>query len=663
VAATLFRQHMRSVKGKKMLVLSDVAVNYGGRILFEEVDLCLVPPQRYAIVGANGAGKSTLLRIISALEQPTEGTIAFPKEYTIGLLEQDHFRYEAMRIIDVVVQGNKALWDVLEEKQALLDKPEMTTDDGLRLGDLEERIAHYDGYTATERAAILLEGLGIAAMYHDQPLSVLSGGFKLRVLLARVLFSKPDILLLDEPTNHLDIISIAWLEQFLTNDFKGLLIIVTHDRDFMNGVATRLLDIDYQTILEYVGNYDDFVRSKNEFIEKRDKEIANQEKRAAHLEAFIERFRAKASKAKQAQSRAKQLDKMEVLDVLRSSRQSPDFLFEQKRPSGKVAVTIEHVNKSFGEKRVLKDVDFSVLRGEKVGIVGENGIGKSTLLKILTEQISVDDGKIVLGHEAQFAYCAQDTRDFFVEPVNVQEWLSVHSGLSVEALIRGTLGRVLFSGDTVKKKVTTLSGGERARLVFAKMMLEKPNVILLDEPTNHLDLEATEALAEALRKYQGTLIVVSHDRHFLNLVCTRIIALTQQGMSDYHGNYAEYVAVHGEDFLARVMATSKQKEKATGVKLAKIQQISSEERREIQKKISQHEKRIERLQETMDGYERVIKEIDAQFAKPEFFDNASTHEIAELSQNKKQQEAAIKEAWQEWEAMDHALKELQKQIG
>jgi ATPase subunit of ABC transporter with duplicated ATPase domains len=646
-----------------MLVLSDVKISYADRVLFEEVDLCLTPPHRYAIVGANGAGKSTLLRMVSGTEQPSEGTIAFPKEYTIGLLEQDHFRYEEMTISDVVIQGDKALWQAMEEKQQLLEKEDLSIDDGIKLGELEEIIGHHDGYTALERASILLEGLGIAGQFHSQPLSVLSGGFKLRVLLARVLFGKPDILLLDEPTNHLDIISIAWLEQFLVNDFKGLLIIVTHDRDFMNNVANRILDIDYQTILEYVGNYNEFVKGKNEFIEKRDKEIASQEKKAAHLEAFIERFRAKASKAKQAQSRVKQLDKMEMVDALQTTRQSPDFVFDPKRPSGKVTLEIEHLDKSFAEKHVLKDISCAIMRGERVGIVGENGIGKSTLLKIISHQLNCDRGEVKWGHESHLAYCAQDTREFFSEPITVQEWLVEHTGISVEATIRGTLGRMLFSGDTVKKRVTNLSGGERARLVFGKMMIDRPNVILLDEPTNHLDLESSEALAAALRKFPGTLLVVSHDRHFLNQTCTRIIALTHKGISDYQGNYAEYVSVYGEDFLARVVANSNKKVKPTPIIAAQKSTLSFDQRKELQKQINQKERRIAQLQEKMEKLEKEIKTIDAQFARVDFFDTASTQDIAKLSQQKKQLDADVKEFWQEWEKLESEVKKVKKELG
>lgn len=645
-----------------MLVLSDVGLSYGGRVLFEGIELCLLPPNRYAVVGANGAGKSTLLKVISGLELPTEGAVSLPKEYSLGLLEQDHFRYETMRIVDVLIQGNTALWEALQEKDALLAKQDLTAEDGLKLGELEETIAHHNGYTALERAAVLLEGLGIAAVYHEQPLAVLSGGYKLRVLLARVLFSEPDILLLDEPTNHLDIVSIAWLEQFLTTSFKGLLIIVTHDRDFMNGVATRILDIDYHTVLEYVGNYNDFVESKNAYNEKRDKEISSQEKKVAHLEAFVERFRAKASKAKQAQSRVKQLDKIEVLDVLRTTRQSPSFVFEQKRPSGKVALTIEQLDKSFGEKAVLKNVDFTVIRGEKIGIVGENGIGKSTLLKILTAELSPDAGKVAWGHEAQFSYCAQDTRDFFKDDITVQEWLVQHSGFSVEALIRGTLGRVLFSGDTVKKRVSLLSGGERARLVFAKMMLERPNVILLDEPTNHLDLEATESLAKSLKDSDATVIVVSHDRHFLNQVCTRIIALSHTGLNDHQGNYSEYVAVYGEDFLMRVLNNTKSKEKIKGTKSNQKTTLSFERRKEIQRQIEQEEKQIVQMQNKIATAEKCIQQIEAKFSKPNFFDGATAEEIALLAQEKKQQDDVIKEVWKEWEGVEKSIKELKRSL-
>ena len=317
---------------------------------------------------------------------------------------------------------------------------------------------------------------------------------------------------------------------------------------------------------------------------------------------------------------------------------------------------LEDLNKSFADKQVLKNVEFAIARNEKVGIVGENGIGKSTLLKIISHQLEADSGKIEWGHEAQIAYCAQDTREFFTENLTVQEWLMEHTKISVEATIRGALGRVLFSGETAKKRVANLSGGERSRLVFAKMMIEMPNVLLLDEPTNHLDLESSDSLAASLKKYPGTLMVVSHDRHFLNQVCTRIIALTHKGISDYQGNYSQYVAVHGEDFLSRVVSSSKQKTKAAPSNT----KVSFEDRKALQKQIAQKEKRVAQLQATMDGIESKIKVVDAKFAKPDFFDNASTQEIAELTAQKKDYEKEVKTAWQEWEVLEHEVKELKK---
>lgn len=532
-----------------MLSINRLAMRYGPDVLFEDVSLELQAGKRYGLVGANGAGKSTLLRIIAGEETPTDGSINYPKTKKLGLLRQDHFRYENDPVLNVVLQGNERLWNALQEKDQLLEKLDHTNEDGMRLGELEEIIMEEDGYSAEAEAHELLTGLGIELEKHDGPLSALSGGYKLRTLLAQLLFSKPDILLLDEPTNHLDIVSIHWLAKFLQNNFKGLLLFVSHDRDFLNTVSTHILDVDYLTVTMYPGNYEKSLISKAEQAELREKTLAGQERKIAHMQSFVDRFGAKASKAKQAQSRMKQIEKMELIDIKDSTREAPDFVFPIVRPSGKMVLEAEGISKSFGDHRVLHNVKFNISRGEKIALVGPNGMGKSTLLKILLGKIPADTGTYQWGLETYPAYFAQDHHEMLFEQQTALEWLNKEAAHETSQKVRNTLGRVLLSGEDANKSVLTLSGGESSRLLMANLMLAKQNVLILDEPTNHLDMESIDALAEALKKYDGTLITVSHDKYFVSKVANRIFAITPQGFKDFHGSYDDYLKKHGEDFF------------------------------------------------------------------------------------------------------------------
>ncbi len=521
---------------------------YGGRELFSEVSCILQRKRRYGIVGANGCGKSTFLRIISGEEAPSGGTIDVANKGTIGFLKQDHYKYEHDLIVNVVLQGNKALWEAMQQKEELLRLPTLSDADGLRLAHLEHVIAEEDGYTAETRAQHILIGLGIPEEKHYEEMHILSGGFKLRVLLAQTLFSDPDILLLDEPTNHLDIAAIKWLETYLQDIFKGVLLIVSHDHVFLNNLATDILDVDYGTVLEYSGNFDDFLQAKELASSQKEIELKEQERKIAHMQAFVDKFKAKASKARQAQSRVKMIEKIELTEIVASTRQAPNFMFNIKRPSGKHVLQIEQIDKSYGPNKVLSKVKFNVDRGEKVGIVGQNGIGKSTLLKVLLNEIDAETAAFTWGYEAQLGYFSQDHHEVVNNKSSIYEWIADNVPAADDKSIRGALGSMLFTKDDVHKTVGNLSGGEAARVLFAKIMLEQGNVLVLDEPTNHLDMESIDAMAEALHAYPGTLLVVSHDRHFLNKVCNRIIVLQHNKVSDYeltHGlNLQEICAKH-----------------------------------------------------------------------------------------------------------------------
>lgn len=535
-----------------MLTINGLGMHYGAKSLFSDVQLILNKGTRYGLIGANGAGKSTLLRLIAGSETPNAGSISMPNRCSIGLLKQDHFSYENDRVVDVVIQGNTALWNALQEKDTLLGKTEFTDSDGIRLGELEEIIITQGGYEAESHAQILLTGLGIAKDHQKGPLKALSGGYKLRVLLAQLLFQKPDVMLLDEPTNHLDIVSISWLEKFLMEQYNGLLLFISHDQDFLNNVATHILDIDYGTIIEYVGNYNQFVKNKQLALEQKQHELAGQERRIADLQRYVDRFRYKASLAKQAQSKLKMIDRIKLTEIKSTSRIAPKFVFKQQRPAGKVILKTKELVKQFNNNIILCDVNLELERGHKYAIIGPNGAGKSTLLKLLLGKLKADEGSIEWGHNVQTAYYAQDHHDNLSEHGNAWEWLETTVQQNTSKEIRSALGRMLFSGDEVYKAISLLSGGEATRLVFARILLQQANVLVLDEPTNHLDLEAIDALGDALHTFPGTVLFVSHDRHFVSKIATNILAVSHQAVEHFPDTYQAYTDRYGDDYLARL---------------------------------------------------------------------------------------------------------------
>lgn len=526
-----------------MITLNELGMAFGDRLLFCDVNLILNTGFRYALVGANGTGKSTFFKLITGEEELSLGEIIIPKEATLGWLKQDQFRHENTQISDVVLQGKFALWAAQKERDALLSTNAWDDATGFRFAELEETIAHYDGYNAQAEIAEILEGLGVAASYHDKPLSALSGGYKLRVLLAQALFQRPSILLLDEPTNHLDILSIQWLEKFLKNNFKGLVIFISHDVGFINNVAHHILEIDYGEIRKYSGKYDKFLEEKQLLHDQKLMEKKSAEEKIARMQCYVDRFKAKASKAAQARSRMKMIEKIEIPDVMHSSRIAPYFKFIPKRPSGKQVYKIEQLKKSYQEKLLFENLQFEVHRGDKIAILGENGKGKSTLLKILTEQVSSDAGKITLGSEVRVSYFSQDHHELLNYSTSVLQWLVDMARECTEQQIRRALGQVLFTKDEVEKDILLLSGGEAARLLLAKVMLESPNVLILDEPTNHMDIETIEVLAQALTEYTGTLIVVSHNRHFIEGFANKIFYFSKHhGIQQFKGTFAEFAA-------------------------------------------------------------------------------------------------------------------------
>lgn len=523
-----------------MIRVKDLSVSFGNRILFEDVNLSFDEGNRYGLIGANGSGKSTFMKILVGEFEPSTGMVTIAPGLRVGVLRQDHYRYDECTVLETVLMGYPELWEVMKERERLYSLPEMTEEEGMKVGELENAFADMDGYSAEYFAAELLEGLGIPVERHNDLMSTMIGGFKLRVLLAQVLFGRPDILLLDEPTNHLDLHTIRWLENFLLTH-KGTMIIISHDRHFLNTVCTHMVDVDYKQISMFSGNYDYFVAASTLAREQLLAQNARNQDKINELREFVQRFSANKSKAKQATSRQKQIEKIEIQEIRPSSRVSPYIKFTSKQPLGKQVVSMQGIHKSFDEGPVLKGIQLDILHGEKVAVIGVNGIGKTTLLNTMLGVIEPDEGTVVWGKSAEPTYFTQDHNETIPKNTTVYEWLRSFDPEVDEQTIRSILGRMLFSKDEVHKSTEVLSGGETARLMLGKMLLMQGNVLVLDEPTNHLDLESIDALTKALVEFQGSVIFVSHARQLVTDVANRIIELTDAGVIDFRGTYDEYL--------------------------------------------------------------------------------------------------------------------------
>jgi ATPase subunit of ABC transporter with duplicated ATPase domains len=524
-------------------------MRYGAKVLFEDVSTTFTDGRRYGLTGPNGAGKSTFMKILTGELDAQKGTVVRPRKF--GVLRQDQFAFDAYRVIDTVIMGNKGLWAALEEREIIYNKAELTDDDGIRLGELEGIVGDEDGYEAEANAAILLQGLDIADELHERLMGELQGGQKVRVLLAQALFGNPEALLLDEPTNHLDLESIHWLQEFL-NHFEGTLITVSHDRHFLNNVCTHIADIDYETIITYNGGYDDMVLQKTAVRTRLESQNEQREKKIEQLNDFIARFSA-GTRSSQVNSRKKEVERLQTTELARSNIARPYIRFEQLRPSGRHVLEFEDVCKSYGDHHVVKNFTAALVRGEKVCLTGRNGLGKTTLLKALLANgpgvedtdVSIDSGKVKWGHEALIGYFAQDHTGAIPHGMTVEQWLHSYDPQKTKEDIRGILGQMLFKGEEGEKQTAALSGGETARLLFCKLMLQKPNILVLDEPTNHLDLEAINAVNIALQKFEGTVFLVTHDEDLLDEVATRIWHFSANGIEDHKGPYAEFLTANG----------------------------------------------------------------------------------------------------------------------
>jgi len=533
-----------------VITASNLTIQFGPKPLFENINVKFGEGNRYGLIGANGSGKSTLMKIIGGDLEPSAGNVFLEPGLRLGKLRQDQFAYEDSRVIDVVLMGHTEMWDAMSQRDAIYANPDATDDDYMRAADLEAKFAEYDGYTAEARAGELLLGLEFPVEQHQLPMREIAPGWKLRVLLAQALFSNPDVLLLDEPTNNLDINTIRWLEDVL-NDYQSTMIIISHDRHFLNQVCTHMADLDFGELRVYPGNYDDYMLASTQARERVSASNAKAKERVQELQDFVRRFSANKSKARQATSRLKQIDriKAEQIEVKPSSRQNPFIRFEQLKVMHRQAVTIEHIQKSF-DHPVIKPFSAMVEAGEKIAIIGANGVGKTTLLRMLANDLSPDRGTIKWSENADLGYMAQDVSDQFTsKDDNLFEWMTHYRQPGDDdQSIRSVLGRLLFSADDLPKSPSVLSGGEKNRMTFGRLMLKKHNVMLMDEPTNHLDMESIESLQMALDKYKGTLFFVSHDREFVSGLATRVWEIQAGGeVVDYRGPYEEFLASRGID--------------------------------------------------------------------------------------------------------------------
>jgi ATPase subunit of ABC transporter with duplicated ATPase domains len=526
-----------------LISTANITMQFGARPLFENVSVKFGNGNRYGLIGANGCGKSTFMKILGGDLEPSAGQVMLDHNQRLGKLRQNQYGYEDCTVLDTVIMGHEELWQVKAERDRIYSLTEMSEEDGMAVADLEVQFAELDGYTAEARAGELLLGLDIPESQHNGLMSAIAPGWKLRVLLAQALFSDPDILLLDEPTNHLDINTIRWLENILVAR-NSTMIIISHDRHFLNSVCTHMADLDYGELRLFPGNYDEYMTAATQARERMLSDNAKKKKEIAELQQFVSRFSANASKAKQATSRARQIDKIQLEEVKPSSRVSPFIRFEQTKKLHRQAVTLHGFTKGFENEPLFDNLDLKVEAGERVAIIGPNGIGKTTLMQCLAGKMMPDGGEVKWTDSAQVGYYAQDHSDDFANDMTLADWMAQWTP-DGEQMVRGTLGRMLFSGDEIGKSVKVISGGEEGRMLFGKLILQKPNVLLMDEPTNHLDMESIEALNLALENYPGTLIFVSHDREFVSSLATRILDLSGEGVTDFSGSYDDYLRSQG----------------------------------------------------------------------------------------------------------------------
>jgi len=528
-----------------LITTANITMQFGAKPLFENISVKFGDGNRYGLIGANGCGKSTFMKILGGDLEPTSGTFSIDQNERLGKLRQDQFAFENYTVLDTVIMGHAELWRAKAGRDRIYALPQMSEEDGMKVAELEVEFAELDGYTAEARAGELLLGVGIPLEQHNGPMSAVAPGWKLRVLLAQALFADPDIMLLDEPTNNLDINTIRWLEGVL-NARNSTMIIISHDRHFLNSVCTHMADLDFGELRIYPGNYDEYMTAATQVRERQLADNAKKKAQIAELQTFVSRFSANASKAKQATSRARQIEKIKLDDIKPSSRVNPFIRFAQDKKLYRLALEAEGLGKGYGDRPLFRKLNLMVEVGERIAVIGPNGIGKSTLLRTLVGELPPDQGRLKWSENVHIGYFAQDHAADFATDMSLFEWMSQWKRPGDdEQVVRGTLGRMLFSQDEIGKSVKVLSGGEQGRMLFGKLMLQQPNVLILDEPTNHLDMESIESLNTALENYPGTLIFVSHDREFVSSLATRIVELTPTGAINFSGTYDDYLGSQG----------------------------------------------------------------------------------------------------------------------
>lgn len=636
-----------------MIELRGLSHGFLRKSLFQDVSLRLNPGERYGIVGANGSGKSTLLRIIAGEFETDSGEVSIESGHSLFRIGQDHTLNDEISIIDTAMMGQMEVYQAIKQKEALLEEASELA--AQQIAHLEDVIHNHDGYRLRSSSQSILEGLGIKSTEHEKPLKVLSGGYKWRVFLAQALVKKPDILMLDEPTNHLDIVSIRWLELFLSN-YQGLVILVSHDKRFMDNVCSQILDIDFDTITPYVGNYSAFEKARALYLLQKEKEIVAQQKEIAKKQEFIDRFRSKASKARQAQSRIKQIEKMVIVEPKKSSRHHPKLRFDVAEIGSKEVLTVKSLHKNYGDKEIIKDFSFCVARGDKIAVIGPNGSGKSTLIKALALEFPECHKAIKWGFGTSVGYFAQDCGSTIkVSKKTVLEWLWQFCADKPQSYVQGMLGRVLFTGEDAKKDCKNLSGGELSRLYLAYLMMCEHNVLLLDEPTNHLDLESIDSLTQALVEFSGTLIVVSHDRTFIDAIARRIIELDKKQMSDFLGTYSEFVESRERDFL-----DATQESLAAKAQNSKPQdkRLSYEEQKKRRAESTKLKKDRDKIMLSVEEIEGKIDSIDQQFADEQFFTSCDFSVVKRMEDEKTALASQLDSLISEWERLEDLLKEM-----
>jgi ATPase subunit of ABC transporter with duplicated ATPase domains len=528
-----------------MISTTNIKMQFGAKPLFENISVKFGDGNRYGLIGANGCGKTTLMQILGRDLKPSAGSVAVTANDRVSKLRQDQFAFEDCKVIDTVIMGHAELWRVKAERDRIYALPDMSDEDGMRVAELETEYAELDGYTAEAAAGDLLLGVGIPLEQHEGLMSAVAPGWKLRVLLAQSLFADPDIMLLDEPTNNLDINTIRWLEGIL-NARSSTMIIISHDRHFLNSVCTHMADLDYGALRIYPGNYDEYMTAATQARQRMRDSNAKKKAQIAELQTFVSRFSANASKARQATSRAKQIEKIKLEEIKPSSRVNPYIIFEQRKKIQKLALGVKDLDKAYNGTSLFSGLDLNIKAGERLAIIGPNGIGKTTLLRCLVGDLTPNNGIVKWSENAEIGYFAQDHSADFDMDLPLIDWMNQWKPEGhEEQVLRSTLGRMLFAKDEIKKSAKVISGGEQSRMLFGKLMLQQPNVLIMDEPTNHMDMESIESLNYALEQYPGTIIFVSHDREFVSSVATRILELTPKGVVDYSGDYEEYLHSQG----------------------------------------------------------------------------------------------------------------------